>query len=105
MLMVYILNKLGYIDGKCGSIYGIHTDPMGNKPGYFSQLRQANGPARRKPLLITSALLLILSATLAMLMGALAIRGTFTRGKTMGKHRRSKFLLGTTGSDDDFDLS
>ena len=27
--MVYMLTWLGYIDGKCGSIYGIHTDPMG----------------------------------------------------------------------------
>ena len=27
--MIYMQTKLGYIDGKCGSIYGIHTDPMG----------------------------------------------------------------------------
>ena len=28
-IYIYMLTKLGYIDGKCGSIYGIHTDPMG----------------------------------------------------------------------------
>ena len=28
--MVYMLTKLGYIDGKCDTIYGIHTDPMGS---------------------------------------------------------------------------
>ena len=27
--MVYMLAKLGYIDGKCYHDHGIHTDPMG----------------------------------------------------------------------------
>ena len=27
MYGILMLTKLGYIDGKCGSIYGIHTDP------------------------------------------------------------------------------
>ena len=28
-IYIYMLTKLGYIDGKCDTIYGIHTDPMG----------------------------------------------------------------------------
>ena len=27
--MYYMLTKLGYVDGKCGSIYTIRLDPMG----------------------------------------------------------------------------
>ena len=47
MLMVYILNKLGYIDGKCGSIYGIHTDPSWeiNQGSFLSYDKPMGQPA------------------------------------------------------------
>ena len=35
MVYIYMLTKLVYIDGKWQTIYGIHTNPMGNKHPYF----------------------------------------------------------------------
>ena len=40
--MVYMLTKQGYIDGQCGSIYTIHTDPMGTEPWPRSWLNLRN---------------------------------------------------------------
>ena len=42
-IYIYVLTKLGYIDGKCYHFCGIHTDPVGYKMTDKGQIPQFHG--------------------------------------------------------------